>query len=310
MKRLTLEEIGKLAGVSRSTVSRVINNHPNIRSEVRERVQKVIDETGYQPNSAARSLASKQSKILGLIMPSIVQSAFTDPYYPRIIQGISHACNENDYTVSLLLFETKEEEHKMIKRVVGSGLIDGLIITADTINNPFVPTIQKYNIPFVQIGRPREKDSNFVSYIDVDNIAGAHLATTHLIQQGFTCIGQIATVHNTAGVDRDTGFRRAMAERGLNINEDLIAVADFTEASGYQAMKTLIPKKPQAVFVQSDAMAVGAIRAIRDHKLKVPDDIAIASFDDLSFAATADPPLTTIRQPIYRTGELAVENTH
>jgi LacI family transcriptional regulator len=285
----------------------VINNHPNIRSEVRERVQKVIDQTGYQPNSAARSLASKQSRILGLIMPSILQSAFTDPYYPRIIQGISHACNQNDYTVSLLLFQTREEEQKMIKRVVASGLIDGLIITADTINNPFVPTIKKYNIPFVQIGRPHTEDSDSISYIDVDNIAGSHLATTHLIQEGYSCIAQIATIHNTAGTDRDAGFRRAMAERGLSVNEDLIEIGDFSESSGYSAMKLLLLKKPDAVFVQSDAMAIGAIRAIREHGLKIPDDIAIASFDDLPFAATADPPLTSIRQPIFRTGFLAVE---
>lgn len=307
MKRWTLEEIGKLAGVSRSTVSRVINDHPNIRPHIRERVLKVIAETGYQPNSAARSLASKRSKIIGLLMPSVVQSAFTDPYYPRIIQAISHACNQHDYTVSLFLSQTVEEEEKMIRRIVGSGLIDGLIVTADTLDTPFVPTIQKYSIPFVQIGRPRDMSIDSISYIDVDNYAGAHQATSHLLQQGHTRIAQIATMHNTAGVDRDRGYRQALIERGISVDEDLIILADFSETSGYEAVCSLLPKEPTAIFIQSDSMAVGALRALREKNIRVPEDMAIVSFDDLPVAARLDPPLTTVRQPIYRTGKHAVE---
>lgn len=307
MKRLTLEEIGQLAGVSRSTVSRVINNHPNIRPTVRRRVEQVILETGYQPHSAARSLASSQSRILGLIMPSILQSAFADPYYPLLIQGISHACNQTDYTVALFLFQSPEEEEKMSQRIIGSGLIDGLIITADTIDNPLVTKIQEYDIPFVQIGRPLRADTAKISYVDVDNKAGAYLAVSHLIQQGYQRIGQLATVHNTAGVDRDAGFRHALQERGLPIHSELIQIAEFSENSAFEAMQTLLRHKPEAVFAQSDAMAVGAMRAIAERGLNVPQDIAIAGFDDLPMAASASPPLTTIRQPIYRTGALAVE---
>lgn len=307
MKRWTLEEIGKLAGVSRSTVSRVINNHPSIRPHVRARVEKVIAETGYQPNSAARSLASNRSRIIGLLMPSVLQSAFTDPYYPRVIQAISHACNENDYTVSLFLSQTVEEEEKMIRRIVGGGLIDGLIVTADTIDTPFVPTIQRLGIPFVQIGRPHEQSAEQISYIDVDNYAGAHQATSHLIQQGHTRIAQIATVHNSAGFDRDRGYRHALSERGIAIDEDLIELADFSEASGYNAMKALLPKAPDAVFVQSDKMAIGALRALREADVRVPEDIAIVGFDDLPVATMGEIELTTVRQPIYRTGVMAVE---
>ena len=307
MKRLTLEEIGQLAGVSRSTVSRVINDHPNIRPTVRRRVQQVIHETGYQPNSAARSLASRQSRILGLIMPSVLQSGFTDPYYPLVIQAISHACNQNDHTVSLFLFQTKEEEEKISQRIIGSGLIDGLIITADTIENPFVTKIQQHHIPFVQIGRPLHAESTNISYIDVDNEAGAYLAASYLIQQGYRRIGQLATVHNSAGVDRDAGFRQALTDRGIPVNEELIKVAEFSQTSAHQAMGALLEQKPEAVFAQSDAMALGAMRAIRERGLRVPEDIAIVGFDDLPLAASADPPLTTIRQPIYRTGILATE---
>jgi LacI family transcriptional regulator len=307
MKRLTLEEIGEIAGVSRATVSRVINNHPNIRPEVRERVKKVIAETGYQPNLAARSLASNESKILGLIMPSILQSAFTDPYYPRLVQGISRACNENDYTVSLFLFQTEEEEERMIQRIAGNGLIGGLIVTADTFHNPFVHKLQEYQIPFVQIGRPRDEDANRISFVDVDNEAGSYLATLHLIQQGYERIAEIATAHNTAGMDRDAGYRRALSERRFPIDSNLIVYGDFSEKSGYRAMKELLPHKPDAIFIQSDAMSQGAMKALREAGLRVPDDIAIVSFDDLPLAMNAEPPLTAIRQPILHVGALAVE---
>ncbi len=307
MKRWTLEEIGKLAGVSRSTVSRVINNHPNIRPNVRERVQQVIAETGYQPNSAARSLVSNRSRIIGLFMPSVLRSAFTDPYYPQIIQAISHACNQNDYIVSLFLSQTVEEESKMIQRIVGSGVIDGLIITAEHTDTSFIPTLQAYDIPFVQIGRPHDTTKDDISYIDVDNYAGAHYATSHLIQQGHRRIAQIATIYNTAGVDRDRGYRQALVERGIAVDEELIEVGDFSETSGYEAMQRLLLKKPTAVFVQSDSMAIGALRALHEVNIQVPQDVAIVGFDDLPSASQLSPSLTTIRQPIYRTGTLAVE---
>jgi LacI family transcriptional regulator len=305
MKRLTLKEIGQLAGVSRATVSRVINNHPNISTEVRNRVQRVIAETGYQPNRVARSLASRQSQILGLVIPSVIQAVFTDPYYPHLTQGISQACNEHGYILTLFLFHTPDDEKDAINHLAGNGLLDGFIITADNIIDPIVPHLLKANVPFVQIGRPQNPEQ--VSFVDVDNVAGSYLATVHLIQQGRRRIGQIKTAHNSAGVDRDVGFRKALAERGIPIDESLIVMGDFTEISGYYAMQRLIPQKPDAVFIQSDTMAYGALRALREANLCVPQDIAIVSFDDLPASSLSDPPLTTIRQPIKKSGNLAVE---
>ena len=307
MKRWTLEDIGKLAGVSRSTVSRVINDQPHTSPAVRQRVEQVIRETGYQPNSAARSLASSQSRILGLVMPSILQSAFADPYYALVIQAISHACYQHDYTPSLFLFQNADEEARMSQRLVNSGLIDGLIVTADTIDSQFVHMIQPYDIPFVQIGRPLREAAACVSYVDVDNEAGAYLAVSHLIQQGYRRVGQIATMHNTAGYDRDAGYRRAMDDRGLPVDESLVALSSFSEAGGYRAMNALLAQEPDAVFAQSDSIALGAIRAIRDGGLQVPDDIAVVGFDDMPLAESASPPLTTVRQPIARAGQQAVE---
>jgi len=307
MKRLTLKEIGEMAGVSRSTVSRVINDHPNIRPAVRKRVKAVIRETGYQPHSAARSLASRQSRIFGIVMPSVLQSAFADPYFPLLIQAISHACNQHDYTVALFLFQSQAEEDKMSQRIISSGMIDGIIITADTSDSALTGKFLPHELPVVQIGRPPRDFPAEVSYVDVDNEAGAYLATSHLIQQGYRRCGQLATMHNTAGIDRDAGFRQALADRGIRLDESLIAVCDFTEAGGYHAMQKLLPQRPRAVFAHSDAIALGALRAIREAGLRVPEDIAVVGFDDMAIAARAEPPLTTVRQPIARTGALAVQ---
>ncbi len=305
MKRLTLEEIGELAGVSRSTVSRVINNHPNIRAEVRERVERVIAETGYRPNQAARSLASNQSNILGLVIPNVVQAVFTDPYYPRLTQGISAAANRLGYTLALFLFHSLEEERGAIQSFSSNSLLDGLIITADTIENPFVPQLLERDIPFVYIGRPVEAER--VTYIDVDNLNGGYTATAHLLKLGYKRIAQIAVSINTAGIDRDKGYRQALRDRGVTVDESLTAYGDFTQASGYEAMKVLIPQQPDAVFAQSDTMALGASIALREAGLRIPQDVALVGFDDLPPALQAEVPLTTVRQHVQRTGEIALE---
>ena len=307
MAKYTLEKIGELAGVSRSTVSRVINNHPNISADVRQRVLQVIRETGYTPNHAARSLASNQSFTIGLVIPNIIQAVFTDPYYPLLTQGISAACNRLGYTLALFLFHTLQEERTAVQRLTQNNAMDGLIITADNVENPFVPLLVERDVNFVYVGRPTTNNPDNITYVDVDNEAGGHLAVSHLISLGYRRIGQIATAHNTAGIDRDQGFRRAMYEHDIPVDESLVAYGDFTEQSGYDAMQTLIPQEPDAVFVHSDSMALGASRALRDAELAVPDDVALVGFDDLPPATQVDVPLTTIRQPIERTGQLAVE---
>ncbi|MEO0564655.1 MAG: LacI family DNA-binding transcriptional regulator, partial [Chloroflexota bacterium] len=275
--------------------------------EVRQRVLQVIEETGYTPNQAARSLASNQSYTIGLVIPNIIQAVFTDPYYPLLTQGISAACNRLGYTLALFLFHTLEEERTAVQRLSQNSSIDGLIITADNVNNPFVPLLVERDVNFVYVGRPTTENPDNITYVDVDNEAGGHMAASHLIDLGYRRIGEIATAHNTAGIDRDQGFRRAMTENGLVVDEDLIVFGDFTEGSGYTAMTELITHRPEAVFVHSDSMALGASRALRDAGLTVPDDMALVGFDDLSPAMQSEVSMTTVRQPVERTGQLAVE---
>ncbi len=304
MAKLTLEEIGKLAGVSRSTVSRVINRHPSVRPEVRERVLQVVADTGYYPDPAARSLASQRSGIIGLVVPLAVQSLFDDPYFARLIQGISQGCNTHDYTLSLVLFHSKEEEAKLYPRISRNQLFDGIIVTATQVEDPLIPQLLANQVPFVLDGRHEDPR---VSFVDTDNVAGAYIAVSHLIRLGRRHIAVITgPLDNLAARDRRQGYLNALRSRGHLIDEDLMLSGDYTEVSGYEAMRRLLPHRPDAVFVASDTMALGALRALRGAGIKVPGDMALVSFDDLPHAATADPPLTTVRQAVQRRGVMEV----
>jgi LacI family transcriptional regulator len=301
---LTLEDIGRLAGVSRSTVSRVINNHPSVKPSVRERVEEVIRRTGYTPNVAARSLVSGRSGVIGLVIPSRVHALFEDPYFSRLIQGISTASNQAGNTLSLFLFQNEEEEGALYPRVVTSGFLDGLIITATRMADPLLARMAGGEIPVVMIGRP---DVGGLSYVDADNRGGAQMAATHLIELGYERIALLgAPVSTTAGVDRLNGFIEGLALHGRALHPSLRVDGDYSEASGYRGMLELIPRRPDAVFVASDTMAVGALRALREAAIRVPHDMAIVSFDGLPASEKAVPPLTTIRQPVADTGARAV----
>lgn len=302
---LTLEKIGELAGVSRATVSRVINNHPSVRTQVRQRVLDVIAETGYQPNLAARSLASRRTGVIGLVIPRMVHSLFTDPYYPRLIQGISQGSNDNDYTLSLFLFHSADEEQKLAARLVRQGLLDGVIVAASLINDPLIPRLMDARMPFVLIGRPDQYPD--AHYVDVDNLMGAFTAVSHLIHQGYHRIATITGRQDmSAGIQRKQGYLNALQAQGLPIDEALIITGDFDPEAAYNAMQSLLPHRPEAVFAASDTMALSALQAIQEAGLRVPQDIAVVGYDDLPAGQTAVPPLTTIRQPIRRIGTLAV----
>jgi LacI family transcriptional regulator len=302
----TIIEIARLSGVSRSTVSRVINNQPNVRPDVRRRVLEVIRSTGYHPNAAARTLASRRSWMIGLVLPRSVSSFFTDPYFPRLTQGIAQACNQYNYTLGLFLVGSKEDEEKIFPRVSRKGMLDGILLQTGQIGDQLIDRLVNTNMPVVVLGRPFH--GNGISYIDVDNVNAAYNAVSHLIRLGYKRIATITgAANNTTSIDRRAGYEKALAERGREIDPSLIAEGDFTEASGYYAMQQLIPAHPDAVFAAADLMAVGAIRAAREAGLRVPEDVAVVGFDDIPIASSPDFKLTTVRQPIYEFGFKAVE---
>ncbi len=307
MSHLTLEDIAEQARVSRSTVSRVVNNHPNVSEDVRKRVLGVIQNTGYQPHAAARALASQRSWTIGLILPHSVSFFFTDPYYPHLTKGVAQGCNQHNYTLALFLVDTKENEEKIFPGVARKGFLDGVVVQSGHHGDQgIIGRMIDANIPLVVAGRPFRSDN--VSYIDIDNVNSAYHAVSHLIRLGRKRIGTISGPGNsTVGIDRLQGYRKAMTERGLGIDETLIAEGDFTETGGYYAMRKLLSYKPDAIFAASDVMAMGAMRAVAEANLNIPEDVAFVGFDDLPIATYSDIQLTTVRQPVVQFGILAVE---
>ena len=306
MSNLTLEDIAKLAGVSRSTVSRVVNDHPHVREQVRERVWEVIERTGYHPNAAARTLASQRSWMIGLVLPRSVSSFFTDPYFPHLVQGVAQACNQYNYTLSLFLVSSSEDEERIFSRVSRKGLLDGVLVQAGQIGEQLIDRLAETGLPLLIVGRSLHL--NNVSYIDVDNVTAAYNAVKHLIGLGYERIGTVAGPDNsTVGLDRKEGYVRALIEAGGPGGSRLPRAGGSTEGSGYRAMQQLLPARPDAVFAAADLMAVGAMQAVREAGLSIPGDVAFVGFDDLPLALRTQPKLSTVRQPIQAFGIRAVE---
>lgn len=306
MAEQTLEDIAKLAGVSRSTVSRVINNQPYVSEPVRQHVKEVIKLAGYHPNAAARTLASQRSWMIGLVLPRNVSSFFSDPYFPRLTQGIAQACNQHNYTLALFLVSTKDDEEKIFPRLSRKGSLDGVLLQSGQIGDQLMERLVNSQIPLVICGRPLQTEQ--VSYIDVDNFNAAYNAVSHLIRLGYQRIAHISGMAGSAvTIDRLAGYRKALVDRDCPLDETLIAEGDFSAAGGYYAMRKLLSARPEAVFVASDLMAVGAMRAVREAGLSIPQDIAFVGFDDLPIATQVEPQLSTICQPILEFGSRAVD---
>ncbi len=306
MENLKLEDIAKLAGVSRSTVSRVINSSPNVDGETRKRVEKIIESTGYHPNLAARSLVSQRTNIIGLVIPKTTETFFTDPYFPQLTQGIAFACNNNHLTLSLFLVGNEEDEEEITPRITRRGMLDGILVQSSEKMDRLFKKLLSSSMPYLALGRPQDEEA--VNYIDVDNVRGAKQAANHLLGLGYQRIGMITgSIQSSAAIDRTEGFRQAMFKARRKIEPGLIAEGDFSEISGYEAMKKMLPHRPDAVFSQSDIMAIGAMRAVREAGLRIPEDVAFVGYDDLPISSVSPIKLTTVRQPITHFGIKAVE---
>jgi LacI family transcriptional regulator len=302
---LTLEEIAKIAGVSRSTVSRVVNDQPNVRDQVRERVWQVIRETGYQPNAAARTLVTRRTRIVGVIIPEAVTTLFADPFYPLFLRGVTETCNTHHYYMMLSLFNGSDDQDEMYRRVIGSGHLDGMVVASTRLDDPLLSKLLQGELPFVLVGRfPDER----VNYVDVDNIAGARMAVEHLIRLGHERIATITGPLNMiAGQDRLEGYQSALKAHRIPVRQELIVEGDFTEDGGRIGTQQLLSAAPTAIFAASDSQAIGALKALREANLRVPGDVALVGFDDVPMASAVEPALTTVRQPIEDLGSMAAD---
>jgi LacI family transcriptional regulator len=302
---LTLEEIGRRAGVSRSTVSRVLNDHPDVRPAVREKVEEVIAETGYLPNQAARALVSSRSGLIGLVMLTDADQLFGDPYYSALVNGIQEGCREHNVIFSIFPVLGTGKRADLLTRQIAQGFVDGVIVTAGPKSDPVISTLRDRGTRLVVVGRPVDDDG--LMRIDVDNRMGAGLAVDHLAGLGRRRIGYIGpTDEFIFGVERLTGYRDAMAARGLAVDDQLIRQAEPTAEGGREAADALLPEAPDAIFAATDPMAIGVLEALAERGLRVPEDVAVVGFDGLPDAQATEPPLTTVVQPVGAVGKAAV----
>jgi DNA-binding LacI/PurR family transcriptional regulator len=293
----TLDTVAAEAGVSRATVSRVINGSPRVSPEVKTAVETAITRLGYVPNRAARSLAMRRTDSIALVMREPDATVLADPYLGNIIIATSQALVGTG--VQLVLVNAQNDaEHSRLADYVRSGHVDGVLLASMHDDDPLPRLLLEAGIPTVVGGRP-QRHLPGLSYVDVDNVGGAQMATEHLLGSGRRRIATIAGPQDmTAGADRLGGYRRALADAGRKA--DRVAYGDFTRESGEQAMAALLSRHPDldGVFVANDLMAVGALRALRAAGRTVPDDVAVVGYDDIEMARHTEPPLTTIHQPI------------
>ena len=304
---LNLEDIARLSGVSRSTVSRVINSSPNVSEVTRKRVLEIIEEHNFSPNTVARSLVTQRMRVLGIYIPYLVRDVFADPYFPMLLQAITTRANEQDHDVMLWLRGQNVSLPDLHRRVLDNRVADGIILTSTSLDDTLLGSLIERERPYVLNGRPI-KNADETNYVDAANRLGARQAVEHLLRLGRRRIATITgRTDISSGYDRWQGYLDAIKNSDFGLDESLVFTGDYTENSGYIGMRALLHAKPDAVFAGSDQMALGVLRALREAGIRVPDDIAVVGFDDMSSAATTTPPLTTIRQPVQRLGYLATE---
>lgn len=298
----TIKDIARKVGVAPSVVSRALNNKYGVKETTKELIQKIAREMDYYPNTAARSLVTRKTGTIGIVMADI-----SEPYYSQIIKGMEYVASQTGY--SLLFSNSYEcvERNRVLQKMIFAERVDGLVIVGSNIQEKnFVLTLLEQEIPFVLI--ERNLSDPRINCIWVDNTEGAYLVTKHLIKKGYRRIAHIAGIfYYQTSLDRIEGYKKALSEAGIGFSEELITSGNFISKDAYVAMKELLRHQCDAVFAASDTMAYGALQAIIEAGLTVPDDIAVAGFDDLEFSALTNPPLTTIRQPRYEMGKKALE---
>ena len=303
MEKITIRDVAAAAGVSYQTVSRVINDRPDVAEETRRRVWQVIEELGYQPSAIARGLVSKRTYTLGLITAD-----FSDYFFTQVIVGAEVEARKHGYFFMFCSTERNPDDEPEYLRLLTERQVDGILFARPSTeqDSSHIVSLLRQGVPLVTTAYhlPGER----LTVVDVDNVDGGLQATQCLIDGGHRRIGMVTGPPDWKSVnDRSQGYRLALEQAGIPFDKSLVEHGDWSYESGYEAMGRLLERAPHitALFAQNDQIATGAMQALRGAGRRIPGDVAVVGYDDIPAAAYSHPPLTTIRQPMQQVGEIA-----
>ncbi|MFF7605950.1 LacI family DNA-binding transcriptional regulator [Streptomyces parvulus] len=305
--RPTLEEVAARAGVGRGTVSRVINGSPRVSDATRAAVEAAVAELGYVPNTAARALAANRTDAIALVVPEPETRFFAEPYFSDMLKGVGSELADTEMQL-LLIFAGSDRERERLAQYLAAHRVDGVLLVSVHADDPLPDLLSQLEIPAV-ISGPRSAAESLAS-VDSDNYGGARSAVEHLLSRGCRRIAHITGRLDVYGAQRRVdGYREALRDAGVAVDEDLIEAGDFTEDGGRRAMRELLRRAPDvdAVFAASDVTAAGARQVLREAGRRIPDDVALVGYDDSAIARHMEPPLTSVRQPIEEMGRAMID---
>jgi DNA-binding LacI/PurR family transcriptional regulator len=297
-----IKDVAKLAGVSPSTVSRVIADSDRISSATKVKVHKAMEELAYVPNAIASSLARNVTKTIGFSISRPADLAFANPFFSEVMRGISSAAHKRDYTILISMSSTPEEELENCMKLVKGRRIDGLILSTSRMQDKLIEALTHENFPFVVLGRSNEHPALSVNN---DNVYGAFIATSHLIENGFSNIVFLGGPSElVVSMDRLNGYHKALNENGMVFNPEFVIETDFTDESGYNAMNELVLRgcSCDAVVVADDMIALGVLRYCKEKGISVPEDLAIVGFNDDPVASHTNPAISSVKISTYELG--------
>lgn len=305
---VTIKDVAKRAGVSPSTVSRVIADHPRISPDTKEKVRAIMSELGYYPNAIARSLVNQTSNSIGLIRSRLTEENFANPFFPAVIQGISSVAHKHRLSLVLSTGKTFQQEDEESLTLLRQRRVDGVILLASHRDDQLIPRLTQDRFPFVLIGR--YEGSEEINWVNNNNVEDAKTAVQYLLNKGHR---QIACLDGdpryVVSADRLLGYERAFQDHNLEVPKNLVEHSAFSVEGGYQATQRLLTRRVpfSALFAVDDLVAIGAMRALQERGMKVGSEVAVVGFNDTILGACVQPALTSVRVPIYELGQIAVQ---
>lgn len=311
---VTIKDVARAAGVSPSTVSRVLAGNPAISAETQEKVRQVLQEMNYHPHAGARSLVTGNSRTIGLITSRPTAETFANPFFPEVIRGIGSVLEPEGYNLLLSTSQNERQQREACLQMLRSRHVDGIILANSSLGDELIDALVAEGHNFVLVGRPADSDGALVHptvhSVNNDNVLAAQVAAEHLISQGHRRIAFICGPrHRVYVYDRFQGYRQALDAAGISFDPVLVQEGNYTEEHGGRAMAALLAlaDPPTAVLAADDILALGALDTALTAGLSVPGDLAIAGFNASAITQRTRPPLTSVRIPVYDLGAMAAK---